>query len=152
MDLSKGLMRGGVAVVLCGALWFTACGEQKATESAAPETASKLAAPVAKQPVEPPRADARAKAPPDPLARLDYQLRDVTWRIGKLEKGPQAPDGETLQELNDERSRISKELEELRTATGEQWRAARDRLQEALQHLKERLYRLEKSESPRWGA
>ena len=152
MDLSKGSMRGGVAVVLCGALWFTACGEQKATESAAPETASKPAAPAAKQPVEPPRADTPAKLPPNLLAKLDEMLSEITDRIGQLEEGPQAPDGETVQELNDERSRISKELEELRTATGEQWRAARDRLQEALQHLKERLYRLEKSESPRWGA
>ncbi len=148
MDFSKGSMRGWVAVVLCGALWFTACGEQKATESAAPETASKPAAPVAKQPVEPPRADTRAKVPPALLTRLDDQLDEITERIGQLEEGPQAPDGETLQELNDERSRISKALEELRTATGEQWRAARDRLQKALQHLKERLYRLEKSESP----
>jgi hypothetical protein len=148
MDLSKGTMRGLVAVILCGALWVTACGEQKATESAAPETASKLAAPVPKQPVEPPRADARAKAPPDPLARLDYQLRDVTWRIGQLEEGPQAPDGETLQELNDELSRIAKEREELRTAAGEQWEAARDRLYKALEQLKKRLARLENSESP----
>ncbi len=151
MDLSKGSMRGWVAVVLCGALWFTACGEQKATESAAPETASKPAAPVAKQPVEPPRADTRAKVAANFVAKLDEKLNKITERIGQLEEGPQAPDGETVQELKDERSRISTEVEELRTATGEQWRAARDRLQKALQHLKERLYRLEKSESPSWG-
>ncbi len=148
MDFSKGSMRGWVAVVLCGALWFTACGEQKATESAAPETASKPAAPVAKQPVEPPRADTRAKVPPVLLAWFDKQLGEITERISQLEEGPQAPDGETLQELNDERSRISKELEELRTGAGEQWRDVRDRLWTALRQLTERLDRLEKSESP----
>ena len=148
MDMSKGSMRGWVAVVLCGPLWFAACGEQKVTESAAPETASKPAAPVAKQPVEPPRADTRAKAPPALLARLDRKLGEIMERIGQLEEGPQTPDGETVQELNDERSRISKELEELRTGTGEQWRDVRDRLWTALRQLTERLDRLEKSESP----
>ncbi len=148
MDLSKGSMRGWVAVVVCGALWFTACGEQKATESAAPEAASKLAAPVAKQPVEPPRADTRTKVPPALPTMLDDQLAEITERIGQLEEGPQAPDGETVQELNDERSRITEELEELRTAVGEQWWAARNRLVKALRQLSERLDRLEKSESP----
>ena len=148
MDSSKGSIRGWVAVVLCGALWFTACGEQKATESAAPETASKLATPVAKQPVEPPRADTRVKVPPALLARLDDRLGEITERIRTLEEGPQAPDGETAQELNDERSRISKELEEFRTGAGEQWRATRDRLLSALQRLRKRLDRLENSESP----
>ena len=147
MDMSKGTMRGWVAVVLCGPLWFTACGEQKVTESAAPETASKPAAPVAKQPVEPPRADTRAKVPLALPTMLDDQLAEITERIGQLEEGPQAPDGETVQELNDERSRISEELEELRTVVGEQWWAARDRLVKALRQLSKRLDRLEKSES-----
>ncbi len=148
MDMSKGSMRGWVAVVLCGALWFTACGEQKTTESAAPETASKSAAPVAKQPVEPPRADTPAKLLPDVLAKLDEILSLITERIGQLEEGPQAPDGETVQELKDERSRISTEVEELRTAPGEQWQATVDRLSEALRQLRRRLNQLEKSESP----
>lgn len=149
MDLSKGTMRGWVAVILCGALWSTACGEQKATESAAPETASKSAARVAKQPVEPPRADTRVEVPPHLLGRLDRKLGEITERIGKLEEGPQTPDGETVQELNDERSRISKELEQLRTGEwNERGRDARDRLWTALRQLTERLDRLEKSESP----
>ncbi len=148
MDLSKGSMRGWVAVVLCGALWFTGCGEQKATESVAPETASKPAGPVAKQPVEPPRADTPAKLPPNLLANTDRQLVRIRERIGQLEEGPQAPDGETVQELKDERSRISTEVEELRTAPGEQWQATVDRLLEALRQLRRRLNQLEKSESP----
>ena len=150
MDTSKGSMRGWVAVVLCGALWFTACGEQKATESAAPETASKSAAPVAKQPGEPPRADPHAKLPKDLPVKLDTKLGKITERIGQLEEGPQAPDGETIQELKDERSRISKKVEELRTeletGTGEQWRAISGPLHRDLRQLRERLNQLEKHE------
>ena len=148
MDLSKGSMRGWVAVVLCGALWFTACGEQKATEAAAPETASKSATPVAKQPVEPPRADTRAQVLPDVLAKLDEMLSKITERMGQLEEGPQAPDGETVQELKDELSRISKGIEELRTSAGEQWQAKSRPLHKALYLLRIRLVQLEKSESP----
>jgi len=143
MDLSKGSMRGWVAVILCGALWFAACGEQKATESVTDAAGS-----VAKQPLEPPRVGAPTKVPPKELAKLDDQLGEASERIGKLKEDSEAADSKTVQELDDERSRISKELEELRTVAEEHWRAARDRLQNALRQLTERLDRLEKSESP----
>jgi len=148
MDLSKGSMRGWVAVILCGAFGFAACTEQKATESAASVTGSKSAAPVAKQPVEPPGVGAPIKVPPKELAKLEGQLGEVSERIGKLKEDSEAADSKTVQELDDERSRISKELQVLRIVAEENWRAARDRLQNALRQLTERLDRLEKSESP----
>ena len=65
MDSSKGSMRGWVAVILCGAFWFAACTEQKATEPAASVTTSESAAPIAKQPVAPPPVGATTEVPPE---------------------------------------------------------------------------------------
>lgn len=147
MDLSKSSMRGWVAVVLCGGLWFAACTEQKANEPATSDSASRSATRTAEEPAEPPRVDAATRVPPEKLAKLDDQHGEVSERIGKLGEDTEAADSKTVQELDDERSRISKELEALGTAAGEQWQSVRDWLEKALQPLRERLDRLEKSES-----
>ncbi len=148
MCLVKRSKRGWAAVVLVGALGLAACNEQKATETPAPEAPSKAAAPVALQPVEPAPVDRRAEVPPEELAKFDHELEAIGEHIGQLRDDPESPNGETGQELKDKRSKITEELDKLRIAAEEQWQAARNQLQKALQQLTRRLDHLEMSESP----